>query len=155
MKSVNIITSRVTRFIFERSVRLLPIQKLVSQLEQSAKHIFTLLDMCSDTPGNRLHLRHIIGIERWGQRRLRVALGEPFLNEEYDHYRPSNERSWEELKDDWVAAREATLSLSKELIQANIAPDFKVIHNRYGPLSIKGWLRYIDVHASSEGKHIK
>ena len=143
------------QLLFERPVRKLTIYELVDQLDQSGKQIAEHVYAFPDTPTNRHRLCHIIGIERWGQRRLRVALGEPFLSEEYDHYCPSSERSWDELKDEWGTTREATITLARDLTQANLAPDLKVSHNQYGPLSIKGWLRYLDVHASSERKQIK
>jgi len=143
------------QLMIERPTRKLTVRELSMQLEQSAKQMSELMETVSGTPENRLQLCHIIGIERWGQRRLRVALGEPFLTEEYDHYRPSSECSWDGLKAEWGATREATLSLANNLMQVNLPPDLKVSHNQFGPLSIKGWLRYLDVHASSEGKRIK
>jgi hypothetical protein len=155
MKPVNILMSWGAQLMIERPVRKLTVHELVDQLDQSGKLITESMASYADTPANRRQLCHIIGIERWGQRRLRVALGEPFLTEEYDHYCPSSERSWDELKTEWSTTREATLILANDLSQADIPHDVKVLHNQFGPLSIKGWLRYLDVHASSEGKHIK
>ncbi len=97
----------------------------------------------------------MIGIERWGQRRLKITQGEPFLDEEYSHYRPSSERNWEELRDDWDATRRGTIALAQELAKIEDIEKCSIIHNQYGPLSVKGWLRYLDVHARSEVKHIK
>ena len=155
MKPANKFMSWGAQLMIERPVRKLTVQELIGQLDQSAKQISDLLTTKSDTPVNRRQLCHIIGIERWGQRRLRVALGEPFLAEEYDHYCPSNERTWDELKTEWGTTRAGTLTLASDLILANLPPDLKVPHNQYGSLTIKGWLRYLDVHASSEGKQIK
>jgi len=144
------------QLIIERPVQKLTIPELASQLEQSGNHLIEHLSSCQDTLPNRRQLCHLIGIERWSQRRLRVALGEPFLSEEYDHYRPSNERSWDELKTEWITTRQATISLTKDLIShSSITPGIKILHNQYGPLSINAWLRYIDTHASSEAKRIK
>jgi hypothetical protein len=143
------------QLVIERPVRNLTLRDLYHQLDQSRKQMDEQLAVCSDTSSNRRQLTHLIGIERWGQRRLRVALGEPFLLEEYDHYRPSNERTWDELKNEWENTRQGTLNLVNQLIQAILPEGVKVIHNQYGPLSIKAWLRYLDVHASSEGKRIK
>lgn len=155
MKHANIFVSWGAQLVIERPARKLTIHELIAQLEQSAGQMAERYESSTDTPDNRRLICHMIGIERWGQRRLRVALGEPFLIEEYDHYLPSPERTWEELLTDWHSIRQATITLARELAQANIPADFKINHNHLGSLSIKGWLRYLDVHASSEGKHIK
>jgi len=154
MKPGNIFMRWGAQLTFERPVRNLSLELLISELNQSTMEMTEHLDHSSDSPGNRRQLSHMVGIERWGQRRLRVALGEPFLSEEYDHYRPSVERSWDELKSEWMATRQATLALANDLSRLGDSPEFKVIHNMYGSLSIKAWLRYLDVHTSSEAKHI-
>jgi hypothetical protein len=155
MKPANILMRWGAQLMIERPVRKLSLAELIAQLEQSAKQITDNLDTCSDTINNRHFLGHIIGIERWGQRRLRVALGEPFLAEEFDHYRPSTDSTWDDLKEEWITTRQATITLASSLVQANVPSESKIIHNQYGPLSIKGWLRYLDVHASGEGKRVK
>jgi hypothetical protein len=155
MKLANRLMSWGAQVMIEWPVRKLTIQELISQLEQSALEIMERLKASTDSPDNRRELCHIIGIERWGQRRLRVALGEPFLAEEYDHYRPSFECSWDDLTKDWDATRQGTLSLAMELDKAHTSPELTINHNMYGPLSVKGWLRYLDLHASSEGKRVK
>ena len=155
MKLANRLMNWGAQVMIETPVRKLTIQELILQLEQSAVEILERLKASSDSPSNRRELCHIIGIERWGQRRLRVALGEPFLTEEYDHYRPSFECSWDDLIKDWDATRQGTLTLARDLDKVNTPPEFTISHNIYGPLSVKGWLRYLDLHASSEGKRIK
>jgi hypothetical protein len=155
MKPANIVMNWGAQLMFERPVRKLGIHELILQLEQSTEQISEHLETCSDTPANHRLLSHLIGIERWGQRRIRVALGEPFLTEEYDHYRPPVEGLWDELIGEWEATRQATVDLASNLTNTSVPPDFKISHNQFGPLSIKGWLRYLDVHASSEGKHFK
>lgn len=143
------------QLIFERPVNRLSLSELTKQLQHSGNLITERLKTCADTPSNRRQICHLIGMERWGQRRLRVALGDPFLTEEYDHYRPSNERAWDELLAEWNITRQATLALIEDLSAVNLPDDIKIMHNQYGPLSVKAWLRYLDVHASSEGKRIK
>lgn len=155
MMPTNKLMSWGAQLMIERPVRNMTVQALIDQLGQSKKRISTMLDTSSDTPDNRRQLCHITGIERWGQRRLRVALGEPFLTEEYNHYCPSTELSWNELKIEWRNTREATLALADNINKADTPVDIKIHHNQLGPLSIKGWLRYLDVHASSEGRRIK
>jgi len=155
MQPKNFIMIWGAQLVIERPARKLTLEELILQLELSTKQMAERLKSCVDTHNNRRQLCHVVGIERWGQRRLRVALGEPFLTEEYDHYRPSVERSWHELLDEWNATRQATLALTRDLSQVKTDQELKISHNMYGPLSIKGWLRYLDIHASSEGKRIK
>ncbi len=154
MKQANILVRWGAHLVFERPVRKLSMGVLITELNQSAKDLTSHLDNCPDTPNNRRKLSHMVGIERWGQRRLRVSLGEPFLTEEYDHYCPSIERTWEELISEWVATRNATIALASNMVKINVSPECKIEHNQYGFLSIKAWLRYLDVHSISEGKRI-
>jgi hypothetical protein len=155
MKPTNILMHWGAQLVIEWPVRKLSLSELMAQLEQSAKQISENLGTCSDTINNCHLLGHVIGIERWGQRKLRVALGEPFLVEEYDHYRPSTDSSWDDLKAEWITTRQVTITLAGSLVQANVPSDSKIIHNQYGPLSIKGWLRYLDVHSTGEVKKFK
>ena len=51
----------------------------------------------------------------------------------------------------------ATSGLSTALVDAlKSAPNAPetVRHNDYGPLTVRGWLRYLDIHASMESKKI-
>ena len=100
-------------------------------------------------------LSHIVGIELWGQSRLRVGLGEPFKEEEYDNYRPSRSRSWEQLKAEFRMARKKSIALA-EALDDNQADQFmQVKHNQYGMITLGAWLRYLDMHANLESKRIK
>ena len=155
MKPLNILMNWGARLVLERPVRNLSLPDLAAQLEETGKQISGHLDRYADSPANRRKLCHMIGVERWGQRRLRVALGEPFLPEEYNHYRPDDQRPWIELKTEWETTRRATLAIVNDLIQAKLAFTIKIPHNQFGPLSPNGWLRYLDVHASGESKRIK
>ncbi len=98
-------------------------------------------------------LRHISGIERWGQRRLQVFQGAPALADEYDGYRPGTDLSLDEQRAFFRETRAATLALVDALKSAPNAPE-TVRHNDYGPLTVRGWLRYLDIHASMESKKI-
>jgi hypothetical protein len=155
MKPLNTLMNWGARLILERPVRKLALPDLAAQLEETGKQIAGHVGQCIDSPANRHKLCHIIGIERWGQRRLRVALGEPFLPEEYKHYRPDEQRPWTELKAEWETTRRATLTIVNDLIQAKLPFTIKIPHNQLGPLSLNAWLRYLDVHASMESKRIK
>ena len=138
--------------MLEGPVKKLSIPELSSQLGQSGNQLTERLATCGDTQVNRRQLSHLIGIERWGQRRLRVAIGEPYLDEEYDHYCPSLEKTWDELISEWKNTRQTSITMTKEISELNSK---KILHNQFGPLSVKAWLRYLDVHASSEGRKIK
>jgi hypothetical protein len=155
MKPVNLFLNWGAQLVIDRPARKKTIDELKTQLESSAKEMSERLEKRQDSPTNRRQLCHIVGIERWGQRRLRVAIGEPFLAEEYDHYRPSLESTWSELINEWGTTRKNTLALANDLSQPSTLQDLKILHNMYGLLSINGWLRYLDVHARSEMKRIK
>lgn len=98
-------------------------------------------------------LRHISGIERWGQRRLQVFLGAPPIADEYDGYRPGTDLNLDEQREVFRETRAATVALVDALKSTPNAPK-TVVHNDYGPLTVRGWLRYLDVHASLESKKI-
>ncbi len=98
-------------------------------------------------------LRHITGIERWGQRRLQVFLGSPAITDEYDGYCPGADLTLDEQRTCFHQARADTLSLVAALKAADNLPP-TVSHNDFGPLSPRGWLRYLDMHANLESKKI-
>jgi hypothetical protein len=125
------------------------------KLTANGESISHRLNKYPDSQRNRQVLSHIIGIEQWGQSRLRVGLGEPFKEEEYDSYRPSRSRSWEQLKAEFRMARKRTVALAEALDDNQIDQFMKVKHNRYGPLTLGAWLRYLDMHANLESKRIK
>jgi len=101
------------------------------------------------TERNYKRLNHIIGIERWGQQRLKVALGTPFVMDEYDGYRPPFGLSWNELQDMFNQTRLDTLALANRLNEQG-AVQKTVFHNTFGEISTTHWLYYLRVHANSE-----
>jgi hypothetical protein len=100
-------------------------------------------------------LRHISGIERWGQCRLRILLGEPTVADEYDGYRPASDLSLDEQRTFFRETRATTLVLVDQLQAAGISDDASAPHNDFGPLTVRGWLRYLDMHATLESKKIR
>jgi len=124
------------------------------RLADNGRKLETTFAATPQTEFNARVLNHIIGIERWGQRRLRVALGEPFVRDEYNGYRPAREASWDELKRDFVTTRADTVRIARELEQAK-AGDKRILHNAYGNLTVRGWLRYLDIHSSFEAKKMR
>ena len=134
----------------ERPVRNAPLPVLSDHLRTSGDKIAARLATACDTAENRRLLSHVTGIERWGQRRLRVALGELFIQDEYDGYRPHREESWENLIAEFKVTRQETLRLVDEIDKAAAGESLTIDHNQFGSLSVRGWLHYLDMHASGE-----
>lgn len=125
------------------------------KLATSGESINHRLDKYADSQRNRQVLSHVIGIEQWGQSRLRVGLGELFKEDEYDKYRPSRNRSWEQLKAEFRLARKKSVALAEALDGQQIDQSMTVQHNQYGPITLGAWLRYLDMHANLELKRLK
>ncbi len=126
---------------------------IVKKLEQTGTSLNTRLKTITDTQKNRNKLRHVIAMEKWGQRRLKIALGETFIQDENHAYKPSDKSSWEDLKSLYGITRLETLDLTKKL--SKVDPSQKIPHNQFGSLSILGWLRYLNTHAFFESKRMK
>lgn len=142
-------------FLLERPGQKWTMSAWGEKLAASGEQIERRLDKTGDSERNRQVLSHIVGIELWGQSRLRVGLGEPFKEEEYDNYRPSRSRTWEQLKAEFRLARKKSVALA-EALDDNMADQFmKVQHNRYGLITLGAWLRYLNIHANLESKRIK
>jgi hypothetical protein len=100
-------------------------------------------------------LRHVIAIERWGQARLRTALGDvPFFRDASGAYRPPDDAPYDRLLDDLRAARSVSVELARRVV-AEGKEDAVVEHDSLGPLTAAGWLRYLRVHADLEAKRVK
>jgi hypothetical protein len=128
--------------------------ELMIALQASGQRLQRRLGSLADSEQNRRILSHIIGIERWGHQRLRVALGEAFVQNAYDDFRPPGDEAWETLKLSFSAARRETIRLIGALERAN-ALNQKVPHDFYGDLTVRGWLRYLDVHANIESRKMR
>lgn len=141
--------------IVERPARGKSIAILQREMESAAEGVAENISNGADTPENRAQAGHIIGIEGWAQQRLRVALGEPQRDEEYDGYRPEPELDMLALRDRFLDVRHNSLVLASELQDEGVTPQQTVEHNDFGPVSVGGWLQYITGHASFEAKRIK
>ena len=141
--------------LLERPGRKLTMAAWGEKLASNGESIQRRFDKYSDSQRNRQLLSHIIGIEQWSQSRLRVGLGEPYKQEEYDNYRPSQHRSWEQLKAEFRLVRKKTVALAEALDDQQVDQFMTVEHNQYGILTLGAWLRYIDMHANFESKRIK
>ena len=140
-------------FLIERPGKAKSLDEWQAALAASGAAIDERAAAAKDPVKASIVLRHISGIERWGQRRLQVFLGEPALADEYDGYRPGTDLTLDEQRAFFQATRAETLALIGKLKVADSAPG-TVSHNDYGPLSMRGWLRYLDIHASLESKKI-
>ena len=141
--------------ILERQGRKWTMSAWGEKLAASGESLSHRLDKYADSQRNRQVLSHVIGIEQWGQSRLRVGLGEPYQDDEYDSYRPSKNRSWEQLKAEFRMVRKKTVALAEALDNNQVDQFMTVNHNQYGFLTLGGWLRYLDMHANLETKRIK
>lgn len=148
------LTAVVVGLFFERPARKRSLSELAHDLDASGQKITARIGAFRETLPNRIQLMHIIGIERWGQRRLQVALGETPLLDEYDDYRPDSSLTWDELRTSFGETRRETLQLAHTLIDQDVDGATLVRHNQFGPLSIRGWLRYLNVHANIESRRI-
>lgn len=125
---------------------------LATELEASGHTIDAKLAAAGDTPGNREAIAHWVGIERWGQRRLRVALGEPFVEDAYHGYRPDREAGVAALRRAFAETRAETVALARRLRDAGVDPATTVRHNDLGELSVGGWLAYLIQHPEQESR---
>ncbi|RIH83113.1 hypothetical protein Mlute_02289 [Meiothermus luteus] len=98
-------------------------------------------------------VRHIIGIERWGQRRLQVALGKPLVMDEHHEYKPPAGLDKAHLLYEFRKTRIQTIELAERL-KGTIEPTY-VPHNALGPLSTRGWLYYLNLHAQWESRRLR
>lgn len=129
---------------------------LAQSLERGAHYLMARTAKAPDSEHNRELLAHIIGIERWGQSRLEVALEKrPLVMDEYHPYRPSTNLSINALAKELAQTRTRTIELAQELHHRPPHDDFVVEHNGLGPLTAKGWLRYLTQHADLESRKLR
>jgi hypothetical protein len=143
----------VIYLLIERPARQRPWSTLIAGLASSGAAVEQRAMAVSDTPRNRKQLGHVITIERWGHQRLRSALGEPLVIDESSNYAPSSNLTMSGLRKEWSIARRATMQLASEL--EKLPDSTRVVHNQFGPLSLRGWIRYLNMHAFFESKRIR
>ena len=142
----------VAAVFFENPANRNSFAELRSALASSGERMQARLEMGKANP---ILLRHIIQIERWGQNRLRGSLGE--VRYEMDRsgdFAPDAALGWDDLKSEFARVRQETLEIAQRLELANPPPQ-AVVHNQFGLLSVKGWLRYLNVHASTEVRRLR
>jgi hypothetical protein len=149
------IVSTIFRTFIQFQIRNKSLDQLVARAEESGKTILTNLANKSDTPQSRQKLRHIIGIERWGQRRLKTLLGEPAIQDEYDGYQPAETLDFKALRNAFKQTRTETLALVRKLQKKGVAEQGTANHNGMGDVSVPIWLGYLTGHANFESKRIR
>lgn len=142
----------VLRRFMERQARGRSWSELVGNLAESGDDLAKRMHDAPDTPRNREVLQHIVGIERWGQRRLRVALGEPFVLDGHRAYRLSDATAMQALAEAFVSTRTDTVALARELEAEGVDRGRQVRHNDLGDLTLGAWLAYLDGHARREAR---
>ena len=141
--------------MFERPARNKSIQELNDTLHTSWQKIDNRISFVSDTEKHQKVMRHVIGIERWGQSRLRTLLGEPFQRDEYDGYQPEVGLNLDQQRQLFKETREETINIAKQLQEKGVASDSTAVHNDFGDITIRAWLRYLEFHATQEMKRIR
>ena len=149
MAAQEIVMGLVVGLMIERPARKQRFDDIIADLETTGRRIADRIRRASPRKLNVRQVRHAIGIERWSQRRLRVALGEPPTLDEYDGYQPSEDADWDTLLAEWEATRRETVALARTLAERP-TDDVRIRHNQMGPLSVRGWLIYLSRHATRE-----
>jgi len=154
MSLVGRVMGSLLRPLLERQARGRSWTDLITSLEEAGAKLETRFEALADTPHNHELAQHIIGIERWGQRRLRVAQGEPFVLDGHGPYRPTAS-TLSELRTAFADTRQKTVELAQELEATGVDPELRVRHNDFGELTLRGWLTYLDKHAQREAGLMK
>ena len=143
------------RPLLERQAKNRSPEELTAALANSRGEVAERLRRAADTERNREVANHIVGIERWGQRRLRGALGEAPVQDSYHGYRLPETASLDELQQAFDTTRQDTLQLAQTLQTNDVDPTTQVRHNGLGALSVKAWLVYLDGHAKRESTRLR
>lgn len=143
----------IAGLVFERPVRRLTVEQLRQRLSNGGTTVVTAMRATSDTDAHQRVATHIIGIERWGQARMRELLTGTHIVEEYDHYRPAN-ASMAQLAETMTTTRAETIAILDQLSAAGIALTRQTPHNMFGPMTLAGWLQYLDAHATLESRKL-
>ena len=141
-------------FLLKRPLRDVAFIDLLEQCRVNGQQLSQALPEKADNEQNARILSHIIGIEKWGQSRLQVALGEPLRMEDYLVYRPDRSITYPELCAQFPAVRATTIALGQKMLDSD-ATTHKVPHNQFGDLDGKAWIYYLTIHADREATALK
>lgn len=150
----NPIARLFAHLLLERPAARTGVDALAARLEARGGPLAAVAEAGEDAAA-RTQLRHVIAIERWGQNRLRVALGDQaFERDESRGYAPPEDEPRTQLIERFDGVRRATVALARRVADAD-AGAIVVEHNSLGPISARAWLRYLQVHADLEMKRVK
>jgi len=132
------------------------VAELKTDLASSKSTLVTQLAGAADTDNAQKKLAHVIGIERWAQSRLKVALGDQqLIMDEYDGYRPERGLNLAELAKEFASTRDETLAIADRLTALPNIETQMVEHNDMGDMRVRSWLQYIDMHGQLELRKVK
>lgn len=151
----DILLNLFKNLLIEGPAKKKTLDDLAAELEMNGAALVTRFGGVANSANNRKQLRHITGIERWGQNRLRVLTGQSYKQDEYDGYQPAESIDWNDLREAFTHTRSETVSLARQLARNGVEPDATVPHNAFGPMSLRGWLTYLNNHAERESKLIR
>ncbi len=138
---------------FERRARGKSYSRYKEKIEETSTQIVSIFSDSKDNEKSRWLFTHVIGMEKWMQQRIKVALGEPFVRDEYDIYRPSQDEPWDKLQQLFVETRNESVQLCDALDAKQANGSQKILHNEFGDLSVKGWLEYLLFHGQNHAKY--
>ncbi len=141
------------RAFFDKPARKLSLAEHAAELRRSGEDIRARLAGATGSEKQRAALRHVIGIEKWGQSRLRVFLGDAFVSAGHRVHLPAEGTPWAELVREFGEMRAETVAIAERLAAEN--PTRTVSHNQFGELSAQGWLRYVNGHALRELRGVR
>ena len=151
--------SRIRAFaadlILRRPAHKRSLPQQVSALAKAGEKLQARMARAAATDANRAALRHIIGIERWGQRRLRTILGERAVTDEYDGYQPAADLDWAALREAMLATRRETIALGLQIEERRSGDTVTAKHNDLGEMTTREWLRYLAIHAYNESFRLR
>ncbi|MCU0497497.1 MAG: DinB family protein [Anaerolineae bacterium] len=139
--------------ILESGVRGKTPMQVAQRLERSRNQVLERIRSSSRNDENHKVITHIIGIEKWGQQRLRCALGEPLVQEEYNRYRPALSTPWDELAPLFEQTRAETLAIVRQIDPSRAKQ--MIPHNAHGEISVNAWIHYLNLHANIESRRLK
>ncbi|WP_119069969.1 hypothetical protein [Aggregatilinea lenta] len=134
----------------ERRANGLSYPELKQVLIESQQAVGERFGKGRDSASNLERARHITGIERWGQSRMRTALGAPLVHDEYNGYRPDDLDTMAALTQAFMSTRDETLAIVDELQAAGVSPTTKALHNELGEISLGAWVYYLNDHGLRE-----
>ena len=149
------LTGQAAQWLLERPGRERSLSEWAGVLENAGREIEARAAVATRQQMSATALRHVTGIEAWGQSRLRVFLGAPLHMDEYDAYAPAADLDLPTLRAAFAATRDATVALAEQLSQAGVSETKTVNHNTFGPLTARGWLAYLNSHANRETWFVK